>query len=311
MQALRKFLAGLLLIMVACLGLYAQPTPKKPDIIQKLDNTQLEVIIDEINKTDILYRKVNDPKGPLYAVPRKDVRKIIWNNGDVEDITIPPEPIQKPGNPLALLKKKEKVVLFWDHPGLYAGLRLGAGAGMVVTPSAPALASDITPVYNGGVTLGYHVKALSVQVEALYTAMTYHLIVPENDEGITKADGQQQNLMVPLTVSVGTHLGKIRVGLTVGGFGALQVGNGSILITSTDTAKKNVKNCPECTDKFTYGAVGGLMATLIEKPKYAIYIDARWYHNLSNNEAYKIAESGVKMHTGIVGVGALFNLSRK
>ncbi len=297
---------------MACFGVRAQTTPKKPDVIHKLDNTTLEVIIDEINKTDILYRKVTDSKGPLYALPKREVRKIVWNNGDVEDITVPPAPAQKPANPIALLKKKEKPpVLFWDHPGAYGGLRLGAGVGLVATPYTPSLTDDFSLAYAGGVTLGYRLKALSVQVEALYTALTYTLTVPTGAQDIAAAEGQQQNLVVPLTATLATRLGKVRVGLTLGGYGALQIGNGSTLVTNSENTKTNLKNCAECSDKPSFGAVGGLTATVIEKPAYAVFLDARWYHSLENNEAYKIAETGIKMHTGMVGVGVLFTLSGK
>ncbi|WP_373511893.1 hypothetical protein [Persicitalea sp.] len=311
MRILYLFLASFLLILGTCTHLYAQ-TPKRQDIIQKLDNTSLEVLVDEINKSDVLYRKLNDPKGPLYALPKKDIRRIIWSNGDVEEITAPPAPVpaQKPGNPLALLVKRP-APLFWNHTGLYAGLRLGAGVGLVATPVSTALASDPKLAYQAGVTLGYRTKALSVQVDALYTNLTYGLNVPAGTQGITAAEGQQQNLLVPITATLSTRLGKIRVGATLGGFAAIQMGQGSTRLTSAENAEIQVKNCSECADTPTYGVVGGLSVTLVEKRNYAIIADTRWYHSLTNNEPYIIAESGVKMHLGMVGVGVLFNLSGK
>lgn len=309
MRILSLFLASFLLVLGTHSSVCAQ-SPKKPDVIQKLDNTSLEVAIDEINKTDILYRKTNDSKGPLYALPKKDIRRIIWSNGEVEEITALPAPAQKPGNPTALLTKRP-APLFWNHTGLYAGLRLGAGVGLVATPVSTALANDSKLAYQAGATLGYRIKALSVQVDALYTNLTYGLNVPAETQEITAAEGQQQNLLVPLTATLSTHLSKIRVGVTLGGFAAIQLGQGSTRLTSAENAEKQVRNCAECTDTPAYGIVGGLSATLVEKRNYAIVVDARWYHSLDNNESYIIAESGVKMHLGMVGVGVLFNLSGK
>lgn len=306
---LSLFLASFLLVLVTCTYLCAQ-TPKKPDVIQKLDNTSLEVAIDEINKTDILYRKPNDPKGPLYALPKKDIRRIIWSNGEVEEITTPPAPTQKPGNPTALLTKRP-APLFWNHKGIYAGLRLGAGVGLAATPTSAALANDPKLAYQAGATLGYRIKALSVQIDALYTNLTYELNVPEGTQGITAAEGQQQNLVVPLTATLSTRLSKIRVGVTLGGYATIQMGQGSTKLTSTENGNKQVRNCTECSDEPTYGIVGGLSATLVEKRGYAIVVDARWYQSLDNNETYQIAESGVKMHLGMVGAGIVFNLSGK
>ncbi|MPR36052.1 hypothetical protein [Salmonirosea aquatica] len=311
MRNLSLLLASFLVVLGTCSNGYAQ-TPKKPDVIQKLDNTSLEVVIDEINKTDILYRKPNDPKGPLYGIPKKDVRRIVWSNGEVEEITVPPAPAQKPGNPTALLVKRPvPPPVFWNRKGLFLGLRLGAGAGLVATPTTDALANDPKLAYQAGATLGYRIKALSVQIDALYTNLTYGLIVPQGTQEITAAEGQQQNLMVPLTFTLSTRLSKVRVGVTLGGYAAVQVGQGSTRITSAENAEKQVRNCAECTDAPTYGVVGGLSATLVEKRGYVIVMDARWYQSLENNEQYRIAESGVKMHQGMLGLGVLFNLSGK
>ena len=311
MRILSLFLASFLLVLGHGTTVYAQ-TPKKPDVIQKLDNTSLEVVIDEINKTDILYRKPNDPKGPLYGLPKKDVRRIVWSNGEVEEITAPPAPVQKPGNPTALLAKRPvPPPLFWNHKGLYAGLRLGAGVGMVATPFTAVLTSDPKLAYQGGATLGYHIKALSIQVDALYTNLAYGLVVPQGNQEITAAEGQQQNLMVPLTATLSTRLGKVRAGVTLGGYAAVQLGQGSTRLTSAEDVEKQVRNCADCTDTPIYGVVGGVSATLIEKARYALVVDARWYQSLDTNEQYRIAESGVKMHQGMVGLGVLFNLSAK
>lgn len=314
MQNLSKFLSVLIFLLLAGMVTCAQINLKKPDVIQKMDKTSLEVVIDEINKTEILYRKPNDPKGPLYALPKKDVNKIIWNNGNIEEVNAVPVTAQK-GVKTAkatdlLVKAAKPGLLFWDKKGLFAGLKAGGGIGMVTSPGETIFASGGKAAYNGGGMIGYRFTSLSIQIEALYTGLSY-AIKPENSiPGVKSVNGRQTNLVVPFTATLYKCINKTRAGLTLGGFGSLQMGTGSIKVNYSEKPAVNTKNCTDCVDKLTYGVVGGLTATLIERPSHVIFIDARWYHSLVDNADYKnIAESGVKMNTGILSAGVLFNLS--
>jgi hypothetical protein len=309
MQILLKHQLVLILILFLCFDSEAQ-TLKKPDVIQKIDRTSLEVVIDEINKTDILYRKANDPKGPLYAMPKSDVNKIIWNNGDVEEITPMPVSVKTAAKPTDMLVKSEKQkLLFWDQVGLFGGFRAGAGLGMITKPYTSVLAAGSKPAFNAGGTLGFRGKSFSVQIEALYTGLSYSMNVSDSFQAVEKIEGQQGNLVVPLTATFYTKLNKTKVGLTLGGFGSMQLGRGSTKVTNSENKATNFRNCADCSDKATFGVVGGITATVFERSGYSIFIDARWYHSLVDNSEYKIAESGVKLNTAILGAGVLFNLA--
>ncbi len=309
MQILLKRQLVLILILFSCFVSEAQ-TLKKPDVIQKIDKTSLEVVIDEINKTDILYRKANDPKGPLYAMPKKDVSKIIWNNGDVENITLVPVGSPSATKPTEMLVKPENSkMLFWDQAGLFAGFRAGAGLGMVTTPHTSVLASGSKLAFNAGGTLGYRMKSFSVQIDALYTVLSYTMNVSDSFQNVKKIDGQQANLVLPLTAAFYTRLNKTKVGLTLGGFASMQLGSGSTRVTNSENKATNFSNCADCSDKATFGVVGGITATVLERPGYSVFVDARWYHSLADNSEYKIAESGVKLNTAILGAGVLFNMA--
>lgn len=310
MQSLLKPYLVITLLLISGVLVKAQVKLKLPDVIQKIDKTSLEVVIDEINKTEILYRKANDPKGPLYAIPKKEVRRIIWNNGDVEDITLAPvvNPLSsKPADTKASPEIEKR--LFWGQKGLFAGVRAGAGIGMVSIPHSITLASGSKLAYNIGGTLGYRLKSVSVQIEALYTGLSYIMNVPNGLQGIKNITGQQANLVVPLTATAYTKIGSTKVGFTLGAFGSIQVGSGSTKVTYSENRVANVKNCQDCSSQPVFGVVGGISATVFERPGHSIFIDARYYYNLGNNTDYKIAETGVKINSAIIGAGVLFNLS--
>jgi hypothetical protein len=86
------------------------------------------------------------------------------------------------------------------------------------------------------------------------------------------------------------------------------LGGGYSRVTYTNKPAETYKNCSACTDKFTYGVVGGVSVMLVERAGFSLFADARWYHSLLDNAAYKVAESGVKMNTGILGAGVVYNL---
>ncbi|MCQ2077982.1 MAG: hypothetical protein MJZ20_13325 [Bacteroidaceae bacterium] len=57
------------------------------DIIITTQSEKLEVTIVEVGKTEIKYRKVNNPAGPLFVLDKADISSIIYDNGDVEAFT--------------------------------------------------------------------------------------------------------------------------------------------------------------------------------------------------------------------------------
>ena len=60
------------------------------DIIVKVNGDSIssninEIGINEIGINEIKLHKFNNPNGPLYIIDKKDVIKIIFNNGEIED----------------------------------------------------------------------------------------------------------------------------------------------------------------------------------------------------------------------------------
>ena len=55
------------------------------DIIVKVNGDSISSNINEIGINEIKLHKFNNPNGPLYIIDKKDVIKIIFNNGEIED----------------------------------------------------------------------------------------------------------------------------------------------------------------------------------------------------------------------------------
>lgn len=73
----------------------------RPDVLTRIDNTTTEVIVVEIDDKVISYRKSSNPTGPLYRIPRTEVKSIRYDNGEVEQFTKVSPPVAAPRQPVA------------------------------------------------------------------------------------------------------------------------------------------------------------------------------------------------------------------
>ncbi|MCF0060636.1 hypothetical protein MUK70_15440 [Dyadobacter chenwenxiniae] len=297
----------LLLSILICGNSIAQTPVRKPDKIFKGDQTIMEVLIEEVNKTDIAYKKLSDPKGPLYAIPKKDVWKIIWNNGEIEEVNPPVTATAKARKPTDLIVSKKKAEeKFWEKSGLYAGARIGAGLSFM--PESTGLIKGTELAYSGGIAVGLHKKALGIQIQALYTQLGFGVSVPLGSTGeVTSIKGTQSQLLLPLTVMTSQKAGPVRIGVSVGAFGVIQVGAGGLKVSDAN-GSSTVKNCDACSDKdLGFGVTGGIGVTILEGPRHAIFINADWYYNLGENKDYRPGETSVKTHLGLLSAGVLLH----
>ncbi len=60
------------------------------------DNKKLVVIVKEVSQTEIQYKKIELPDGPMYIVNKSDIQKIIYKNGYSETITVSSPPPASP-----------------------------------------------------------------------------------------------------------------------------------------------------------------------------------------------------------------------
>ena len=72
------FLPGILVIFLLPRLSFGQ------DKIYKTDNTVIEAKVLEINKSEIKYKKFSNQNGPAYIIPKKEVSKIVYENGEKE-----------------------------------------------------------------------------------------------------------------------------------------------------------------------------------------------------------------------------------
>jgi hypothetical protein len=76
-RTMKKFAFTLLVLIIACTA-YAQ------DTIYRVDNRKIICKVREIGTSEIKYTKIDNPDGPLYAIAKSDVLKIVYANGTVE-----------------------------------------------------------------------------------------------------------------------------------------------------------------------------------------------------------------------------------
>lgn len=64
-------------------------TAQSQDIITLKDGRTVETVVIEVNKKDVVYRKFANPKGPQYRVEIKDVQRINYESGAVDEFSAP------------------------------------------------------------------------------------------------------------------------------------------------------------------------------------------------------------------------------
>ncbi|WP_020607204.1 outer membrane beta-barrel protein [Spirosoma spitsbergense] len=80
------------------------PTPK-PDLLVRQDGTQLEVLVTEITDREIVYKRFNNPSGPLFRSQKADFSFLKYgSNDEIEQFTkvvqpTPPQPGPAPVQP--------------------------------------------------------------------------------------------------------------------------------------------------------------------------------------------------------------------
>jgi hypothetical protein len=68
-------------ILFFCLSIVAEAQ----DVITLRNGKRVEAIVTEVNKKDVVYRKFANPKGPLYRAELKDVGRINYESGAVDE----------------------------------------------------------------------------------------------------------------------------------------------------------------------------------------------------------------------------------
>lgn len=73
------------LLSTSLLLFYLNIAAEAQDIITLRDGKRVEAIVTEVNKKDVVYRKFANPKGPLYRAELRDVGRINYESGAVDE----------------------------------------------------------------------------------------------------------------------------------------------------------------------------------------------------------------------------------
>ncbi len=307
--------SGIVILLVYSSFLLAQKGTPKPDKIVRLDNTVIEGFVKEINSSYIHYNRLLDPNGQSLPVPVAEVWKIIWNNGEEEIINPKEQKAKVEASPLSvtdLLVKKESVLpqKFWMRKGAYWGARGGAGLTIPVKPVGSDLASEHAVAYQGGLAVGYRFRQSALQLDVLYTCQQFALTVPEEGfpEAMEPLKGIQNRLIVPLTFTRWFRINGITVGPLLGVYAGYSIGAGGTRVRNAGKPAVTYKNCSDCKDT-AFGAVAGVSGTLVERSRFALVMDVKWYHGFGDNTGYRRAESSVAAHNALIGISLLHKFS--
>ena len=76
--------AGFFLLLILFASLSHAQTSRKNDVIILRDSTKLEVIIQEVQESNVKYKKITDISGPVFSVGKSEIASILYGNGEKE-----------------------------------------------------------------------------------------------------------------------------------------------------------------------------------------------------------------------------------
>lgn len=297
---------GCYCLVVSSMSVWGQTPKNKPDVLYKKDKTTLEVLVDEVSDTDVMYRKVGNPTGPLYAIPRAELQKIVYQNGDVEPFN---ETKPAKSNTVVVASKGEQKAKVAPTPqvtaenspkrGLYFTITYGLTASTISVPeggTTPNLKFDQT----AGFTLGYS-KKLNLQLDVLLAGTGYKTENEIPSLGKATSNSMFYRLLVP--VLAGVHLGKQQgVYLQGGGFASyLLSGKQTVDIPGQALQKQDLKFTADTPGRLEYGAVASIGYASYNAKKRRNFVEARWYHGLGNDTGLTEGGGFLRMATLCLG----------
>lgn len=131
------------------------------------DGTEVKAKVQEISETEVVYKKADNPEGPVYRVARGSVFMIQFENGTSEVITTPSSPKNYAGSrpPYGNYERKPLVGTEYRSPGLaflfsfllpgggqYYNKQYGKGAAMTTFGSAALLPPQLAAITTDTIT---------------------------------------------------------------------------------------------------------------------------------------------------------------
>lgn len=283
----------------------------KPDLLYKKNKTTLEVLVEEVSDTEVLYRKVGSSNGPLYAVPKSELLKIVYNNGEVEQLNEGSDSSKSAQVSTVKAEQKKKASSAENRPptpiqnpkpGFYFGSSYGLAVSTISTMQG-AEKPKVKVDQNGGLTLGYSRK-INIQLDILLTSTGFNISSEVPSLGKVSTKTQTWRLMSPLLF--GMYLGNQKgVYLQAGGFGSYFLsGKQTIEIPGQKTQNTTIKFDSNTPGRIEYGGVGALGYANYNERGKRTFFELRWYHGLGNDTG--ITNSGGFLRMATFNLGYAF-----
>ena len=328
LSAYFRFLGCFLLI---CAALLSNAQVRKPDLLYKKDKTILEAVIVEVSETEIQYRRFSNPQGPVYVVKKSEVNKIVYTNGETEELvatgksdkkssdkpdkkvadkkepakasekkTAPKEKEVAKAKPVKEVKAKpEKAPKAprADSEGITFKIGIRGGANLSTITNNNATAGETVPgsnlAYHGGLVFNIGGKHFSVQPEVAYSQLGFKL---EDADG--KAVVVYNTVTAPVLLKYTIGEGGLRFFVNAGGYVSYGLSRKLTLTDKTDntTTTYNVKSADLDNDgRLQFGAVAGAGLTFM-LGRTELFLDGRYYYGLGSNAPTEIEVNGNKVN---------------
>lgn len=335
-----RFLWCFLLVSAALLS---NAQVRKPDLLYKKDKSIIETIIVEVSDNEILYRRFDNPQGPIQSIKKSNVAKIVYTNGETEELIepdnipnkttdkkIPEKPNVKSTTPKEKEVAKAKPAKAAEPEDIEEKkhtfkVKLGLRAGV----NNSGLASDSTGFaknmagVHGGFVFKIGGNKFSVQPELLYSQLgskiEYDRII-SGSRNFLKAKVVFNTVTVPVWLNLTLGESKkednaLRVILSAGGYASYLLNAKTTGTTSSNGEPIQDINLKVNKDQMgfnEFGAAAGLGINYTSK-RTEVFLDGRYYRGLSSSTYQKI--NGQKVSTDAnsfqniqIGFGVMISL---
>ena len=339
-----RFLGCFLLV---CTALLSNAQVRKPDLLYKKDKTILEAVIVEVSETEIQYRRFSNPQGPVYVVKKSEVNKIVYTNGETEELVATGKSDKKSSDKKVAEKKepakasdkktapKEKEVAKAkpvkevktkpekapkapraDSEGITFKVGVRGGANLSTQTNNNAIAGAPAPGsnlgYHGGLVFNIGGKHFSVQPEVAYSQLGSKL--EDND---FKFVGVYNTVTAPVLLKYTIGEGDLRFFINAGGYVSYGLSANTKLTDKSDNTSITSNNSDlDSEGRLQFGAVAGAGVTYM-LGRTELFLDGRYYYGLGSNAPTEIEVGGNKVNVKQdffnniqVGVGVLIPLGK-
>ena len=346
LSAYFRFLGCFLFI---CAALLSNAQVRKPDLLYKKDKTILEAVIVEVSETEIQYRRFSNPQGPVYVVKKSEVNKIVYTNGETEELVATGKSDKKSSDKKVAEKKepakasdkktapKEKEVAKAkpvkevktkpekapkapraDSEGITFKVGVRGGANLSTQTNNNAIAGAPAPGsnlgYHGGLVFNIGGKHFSVQPEVAYSQLGFKF----ENVADAKIVAIYNTVTAPVLLKYTIGEGNLRFFINAGGYASYGL-SAKIKVTSlpanTSTTIDVSSADLDKEGRLQFGAVAGAGLTFM-MGRTELFLDGRYYYGLGSNAelvspAPSIpAQKADFFNTIQVGVGVLIPLGK-